>query len=640
MPQSILRNEDFKAGALFNNVRGVTYKNSGSPVNKISSPSPGAIYIDDLTGQLWIATASGDPATWRPYFSEITNNIRIDSDVQDGDMIGIFGLGSWAVTGNISSAKQQLAGAGAGNAAWIAGGFNTAVQRVTELYNGTIWSTSGLLSITKNGLSGTGAQNAGLIAGGATISARTNLSELFDGSAWATSGTLSIAKYFASMAGTTNAALFAGGQTVSGITAVSELFNGATWAVGSNISVSRYTQAGSGAQNAAFIAGGFGSANLSSVEIFNGSAWSLAGQLSVARASMMGSGSQNSGFAAGGNIVSRVSTTELFNGSSWATSGALSVAKYNSAAAGSQNAGLVAGGITTGATRTSEFHTQSIYRKLTYSSLQSAQNIGMAYNVTTTSLTASLMRGDLPSTYIPGNALSTTYSNNVWFGISRFNNPETNCFVSSATATISTISSSLTNQATLNLSTAITTGFALGGVLLISNGTKVPIIGGTALAPLVRWENVSSSASSSLTVSCLWGQRIKYNSVNITSSGTQATITQVTDIQLPAFYKGRVGDALLIPYSSSAGANGSTLYAGTYLIQDISYPTASTVAYLISLPFSVNNISESTVGGVTLLQQTMCRAGAFSAEFVALGYRNKMRNPMNPIQDDLSNGLI
>jgi hypothetical protein len=252
----------------------------------------------------------------------------------------------------------------------------------------------------------------------------------------------------------------------------------------------------------------------------------------------------------------------------------------------------------------------------------------MAYNVTTTSLTASVMRGDLPSTYVPGNT---------WFGISRFNNVDNNVYVSSATATINSISSSLANQATLNLSADIATGFAVGGILLISDGTKVPVVGGTSTAPIVRWENVSSSASTSLTVACLWGHRMTFGEVTIEGNGSGSlTISQLTDETTTAFYKGRVGDSIYIPYSATSGAAGSSIYAGTYTIQSV-IMDGDYAIYTVESPITSSEM-EMGIGGVTVLQQIVCKSNSFSADDIALGYRNKMRFPMNAIQDDMSNG--
>ncbi len=215
---------------------------------------------------------------------------------------------------------------------------------------------------------------------------------------------------------------------------------------------------------------------------------------------------------------------------------------------------------------------------------------------------------------------------------------DNNVFVNSVTATISSISSTISNQAVLNLSATLTGGFAVGGLLLISNNLKVPILGGTEIAPVVRWENVSTSASTSLTVGCIWGQRITYSAMNIASSGTTATVTQTATVQLTSNYKGRVGDLLMIPYSNISGTNGSSILYGTFQISNITFPSADIAAYTIVLPQTLA-ISENNIGNITVLQQINCKA-VLSAEDVVLGYRNKMRAPMHPLQDDLSNGLI
>ncbi len=633
MAQNIIRNEDFKSGSSFNNIRGIIYQGNGSPVNRVNSSNAGAIYIDNYTGQLWVSLNSGQPATWQPYFTDISTSVKVDSDVQEGDLVGIFGAGSWSTSGSLSTVKCFIAGAGSQNAAFVAGGDLTSgggsFTSVSELFNGSTWTTSGNLSTSKDGMSGAGSINAALIVGGTTFAARTNLTELFNGANWSTSGVLSVAKVNMAAGGTQNAAFVAGGLT-SGTTNVTELFNGSVWTTSGNLSTSKNAPAGAGSQNAAFVAG----AGFIASELFNGSSWYISGNSLITRSFAAASGSQNSGLVAGGQTISATFVTaasELFNGSTWSATGALSRARRGLIAAGTQNAGLAAGGTTFSAPLSlTELHNQSIYRKLTYSSAQSAVNIGMAYNTSNTSLTASVMRGDLPSTYV---------TPNTWFGVSRYNNVDNQSFVSSNTATISSITTVDTNQATLNLSTALTTGFAIGSLLLISDGTRVPIIGGTVSAPIVRWENVSSSASTSLTVGCIWGQRITFSAMNITSSATTATVTQTATLQYSQIYKGRVGDLLMIPYSNPSGANGSSIYYGSYQITNVTYPATDIVAYTITLPTAING-SDTNIGGITLLQQLVCNTNALSAEDVILGYRNKMRTPMYPVQDDLSNGLI
>lgn len=659
MAQDILRNEDFKTTATFDNVRGIIYKGNGSPVGRADSANPGAIYIDNYTGQLWVALTAGDPATWRPYFSDVTNNVRIDSDVQDGDLIGIFGAGAWTVGSSMSVSKNGIGSAGTQNAAFAAGGQLTGYRTDTSLYNGSIWSASGNLNVSKYYPAGIGAQNAGAVIGGSTAVGPISSTEQFNGTTWTSSANLNGPKIFPGSVGSTAATLAAGGGTATAVIGATEIFNGSAWSVAASLNASRQYAPNHGAQNACLISAGCTGTTVASTiaattERFNGSSWSFGPAILQKRYAQMSFGSENAGLMTGGDTNGGTGATvlsEIFNGSSWASTGALSLKVNTAASAGSQAAGFIAGGYngTNFQVRT-ELHNQTIYRKLTYNSSQCALNIGMAYNVTTTSLTASVMRGDLPSTYIAGNKVSGADGNNsVYFGISRFNNVDNNVFVSSATATISSISVSTTHNATLNLSVSINTGFAVGGLLLISGGgssTKTVIVGGTASAPIVRWENVSSSASTSLTVGCLWGQRIVYDSVGIIAAGTVAYITQSDSTAISDFYKGRYGDTLYIPYANVSGTNGSSQIAGTYKIA-LAEVSGGLVTYTIDLPTAMN-FTETGIGKVTLLQQLVTSAlsqglggitgRAFSADDIILGYRNKMRIPMNPFQDDLSNG--
>lgn len=631
MSQTLVRNEDFKSGSLFSNIRGIIYQGNGSPVNRINASNAGALYIDNYTGQLWVSLNSGQPATWQPYFTEISTNVRIDSDVQEGDLVGIFGAGSWNASGNISVSKYGLGSFGSQNAGVIAGGTNNDIVtfNTSEIFNGSVWTASSNINVSRFDLAGCGGQNSGLVAGGITSTA-TGASDNFNGSTWSVIATLNTARSSLGVSGNPSAALSTGG--INGATRLNttELYNGSTWIASNNINISRQFFPSIGAQNASVITGGITPSSLSSTETFNGSTWNFSGNLINATDRMGGSGTLNAAIISNGNGLSAPS--EIYNGSTWIANGFPSSIKIKTVMGGSVASSFLTGGGLGGSnlSNLTFLHNQNTYRKLTYNSIAGALNIGMAYNTSNTSLTASVMRGDLPSTYVLPNT---------WFGISRFNNVDNNCFVSSTTATISSISSTITNQAVLNLSASLTTGFAVGSLLLISNGLKVPIIGGTVSAPVVRWENVSTSASTSLTVSSLCGQRIIFNSMNIASSGTTATVTQTATLQFTQFYKGRVGDLLYIPYSSVSGTNGSSIFYGTYQITNVTYPATDIVAFTINLPQSVNNASENNIGSITVLKQILCKNN-WSTEDIVVGYRNKMRHPMYPIQDDLSNGLI
>ncbi len=635
MAQAILREQDFKSGSFVQNIKGIFYRNEGSPIGMVSSPNMGALYLDNLSGQLWVCvTASSTASTsWKPFNAQISSSIRIDTDVQEGDLIGIFGAGTWAISGSTTYTHEGNSCAGSVNATLLAGGRATATVSYAELFNGSTWSTSGTLAVTRYYLAGAGAQNAGLVAGGAVADVGISSTELFNGSSWSSSGNLAGAtRWHLPGLGTQTAAAACGGLLGGTVTGSQELFNGATWSAGPSLLVAKRGMAAAGAQNASFIAGGFTSVRVSSTDLFNGSAWSTSAILSSNRLSPASAGTQNSGFIIGGNNDASAATTtcQLFNGSVWLTSGSSSATRSTTGASGSQSSGLVSNGSDGAMARSTELHTQSIYRKLKFSTIQSAQNIGMAYNTTTTSLTASIIRGDLPSNYLP-------YRTH--FGISRFNNDFTSVFTQSITPTVNSIAVSVANQATFNLSTTLTNSFWNGAILLTSAGFAYPIIGGTSIAPIVRWENCSNSASPGITVSPVSGHRISnLQAPAITLSAGSLSLSLTSNMSLTAGSFARwvkVGDTLLIPYSATSGTSGSLINYGTYMINSVSGFTVSVTAQ------NTLSATESlTIGGIQILQHAVNNKTCLDIADVKLGYNGKMHNPYFAFMDDSSNGRM
>ena len=347
-----------------------------------------------------------DEQDWTIYNQSFTTSIPVvhttsgtssytlstNASISVGDLVGIYGAGSWSIGGVLSIAKDRLAGAGSQNAGLVAGGATSPAifLNSTELFNGSSWSTSGALSEAKGQLAGAGSQNAGLVAGGATVNSSSFLSstELFNGSSWSTSGFLSVAKGRLAGAGSQNAGLVAGGTTSAVLrTNATELFNGSSWSASGVLSAAKNSPGAAGSQNAALLAGGDTSNLTNATELFNGSSWSASGVLSAAKDGFAGAGSQNAGLISGGATGTITEVTELFNGSSWSTSGALSEAKSLLAGAGSQNSGFVAGGDYGLYTDVTELHNQTLYRKIVnYQDLRSACNIGVAFDVSSLTL--------------------------------------------------------------------------------------------------------------------------------------------------------------------------------------------------------------------------------------------------------------
>ena len=137
-----------------------------------------------------------DEQDWTAYNQSFTTSIPVvhttsgtssytlstNASISVGDLVGIYGAGSWSAGALLSISKDYPSGAGSQNATFIAGGRTssgpTQPTDATELFNGSSWSTSGVLSVAKYAFAAAGSQGAGLIAGGHDGTSRSAASEL------------------------------------------------------------------------------------------------------------------------------------------------------------------------------------------------------------------------------------------------------------------------------------------------------------------------------------------------------------------------------------------------------------------------------------------------------------------------------
>ncbi len=392
--QDITANELEASKLNFNSFNIVLSASAGLPV---ADASIGALYVDTNSGNLYRKTASGS-SNWiqissitstvfqNHYRNVLQNSVITATDAGAaslGDLVGIYGAGSWsAIAGTVLSvSRYEAACAGSQSAAVVAGGENVATVGITStaLFNGIGWTSGNTLTVVKYRHSGMGSQNAALMAGGLdNIGSTLGAPNLFNGTTWVASNLLNLARYYATGAGTQNAAMMTGGQKTGGVTISStELFNGSSWFVSGSLSVDRFFAAGAGSQNAAFVTAGA----FSSTELFNGSTWSNSGFFPTIKQAAAGAGSQNAAIVAGGLIGSALSSTELFNGSTWSASGNLAISRSTAAGAGSQNSGLVVGGNDgTGKQNSTELHAQATYRKLYSREYNTVKSVGILIN--------------------------------------------------------------------------------------------------------------------------------------------------------------------------------------------------------------------------------------------------------------------
>lgn len=403
---------------------------SGSPNGVVSSSVTGSIYNDTTNNIMYLKSTGSGNTGWTQVsaassnvYSQHYRNVNITLAVDTGttyspnvgDLVGIFGAGSWSASGNTNISRESAAGGGSQNATWMAGGQNTLASGLssTELFNGATWSLSGNLNQSRALSFGTiGSQNAGLVTGGFQSNAFTS-TELFNGATWSLSGNLNLSKYNLSENGSQNAALATGGaNAANGSSTITEFFNGGTWTFVSNLNTVSGQASALGSQNATLIAGGTLSTGVtvSNTQLFNGSSWIYSGNLNISRGFGAGShGSQNAGLVSGGGltvVTGTITSTELFNGSTWSLSGNLNSSRTLAASGGSQNAGIVMGGEGSGAVAllSTELHNQTTYRKLYPRYLKTSKNIGVMTGIT--SATATVM--------IQGYNSSVTYPANMY----------------------------------------------------------------------------------------------------------------------------------------------------------------------------------------------------------------------------------
>ena len=132
--------------------------------------------------------------------------------------------------------------------------YNTTIG-VLKVYDGTpaAWSAGGNLTTARNGLAGAGTQTESLAVGGETPGGASNATEEYNGSTWGPGGNMGTARYRLSGCGTQTAGLAFGGQIAPGaITNATEEYNGSTWGPGGNLGTSRARLGGLGTQTVEF----------------------------------------------------------------------------------------------------------------------------------------------------------------------------------------------------------------------------------------------------------------------------------------------------------------------------------------------------------------------------------------------------
>ena len=264
--------------------------------------------------------------------------------------------GSWATSGPLNTARNQLAGAGIQTAALAFGGQTTVAVGNNESYNGTSWTSSpASLNTARRLLGGCGATNTASLAFGGLSTVNVGDTENWNGTSWTEVNNLNtVRREFAGSVGTNTAALAVGGN-IPPNTADNESWNGTSWTEVNNLNTARRQGAGAGIQAAGLVFGGESTpgAIVGNTESWNGTSWTEVNDLNTARyGTMGGTGIQTAALCFGGYLTGSptftvTGITESWNGTSWTEVNDLNTARTSLGGAGNQTSSLAFGGVTT-----------------------------------------------------------------------------------------------------------------------------------------------------------------------------------------------------------------------------------------------------------------------------------------------------
>ena len=244
---------------------------------------------------------------------------------------------SWTQTSDMTTGRQELAGASGGSttASLAFGGElqpgNTAATEEWHSQLATItagaWSSGGNLTVGRESIRGGGlSQNAAWVAGGEAPGATVNSSEEYNGTAWTEGNNLNTARRAGGTGGSQTAALYTGGNTAPGgtpVTANSEEYNGTSWTEGNNLNTARGEDGNAGVQTSSLSVGGSadgGTNALNNSESYNGTSYSNETVFPTTGYGVVGTGTAETAalFAAGqGPYPGTNPTVRTWDGSSW-----------------------------------------------------------------------------------------------------------------------------------------------------------------------------------------------------------------------------------------------------------------------------------------------------------------------------------
>jgi len=337
----------------------------GAPAH--NSTSSDALYAGGNPGNQSATEEWTAPSTFtkinlgQVYYNSGSNAFKVTKTV--------YGTGSWASGGAMSTARAQVAGAGSQGAGIVVGGSGPPPgSQNAELYNGSAWTETGNLSGIARRLqmgTGGGSQSSAISVGGYSAPPQPqgtlDLVEKWDGSSWSEVAEINTARCQGMGGGASNqSSLIAGGETASGITAKTEVWNNSSWTESGDVSAAVTQNAGGGPVTSAFSIAGRAPSTVATTQTFNGTSWSASGDLNTARDAVMAMVSNDTAAtAAGGTSPGSPNTgkTETWDGSSWTEVADMASGRYNGTGVGVFSEGFAAGGGTsaTGTTTTEEW---------------------------------------------------------------------------------------------------------------------------------------------------------------------------------------------------------------------------------------------------------------------------------------------
>ena len=178
----------------------------------------------DLVGQKITKVTSnpGEPKTGQMWYNSTSGTLR-----------GLGIVSAWSSGSNLTTARQQMSGAGIQTAALGFGGNEPPNSSKTEEYNGTGWATGGTLNTARNAAAGFGIQTSAVMAGGDSgtdSGPGQNQTEEYNGTAWTSGNNMGTGRRQLAGAGVETAGLVFGGRVSDPtFSAASEEYDGTNY---------------------------------------------------------------------------------------------------------------------------------------------------------------------------------------------------------------------------------------------------------------------------------------------------------------------------------------------------------------------------------------------------------------------------